>query len=279
MLPSRFPLIAIASLMFLNIFVLAKASMADVSAPIICNKKQTRCTLYSNKLAMDDEVGILNNSSEFIAKGKVYRIVKGGWKIKITEKHNRIKNAYSFVILSKTDIDIRTDFDTYRPPALNQWGANIGTLSLGVGEGGAGIEAALFYQKLVKKFPVLFRVIFMSANGNISRGFGTPPKPITVNAFGALLGTSGLFWVSESIAMRFELAGGVMNASRSVADDDTNHPDYEITIDQGIGIIARGSIGAIIESGKLQYIAEISPAIVHATSGMSITIGFGKSID
>ncbi len=189
-----------------------------------CNKQQTSCQANAKRLVTNDYVGVFDEDGYLVAIGRVGKIDGEVRHIAIQKRYGKILASHDAILIKDHEAkNPDKHFKLMIPVARNNWGVQIETLSMGVGEGFPVYGAEAYYQRgLAHNF-------FFVGRGGYVRGSGKASVTEDLIAsqdidFASFIFTAGMgfeLFPEREIMLRTELSlGGAYVSARAGGSED-----------------------------------------------------------
>lgn len=270
----------LSSLLFVcSALTLSSTAMA---LPFRCDKTQTRCEIETRRMTEGDKVGIFTEEKQLIGLGEVISFEGTKRIVKITRKWG--------LFLRSHEMEIVPD-EAYNSPEKSfvivtrlgsmAWGAQLGLMNLGVGDGFVGVEASgLFWKHFWRDFSYFGRVHYLTGSGTASDNLGDAnAQDVSVSSFGLSGGVSELLLPHSPLSIRLDLELGFSYGIVELDGDFDEKKVLNSRFNDGIGVYFRAGPALIWRRDGIQPELGIAFLHIHNTNSAALTLGINSSLN
>lgn len=265
------------------LFVLASLSFSKVAMalPFRCDKAQNRCEVETRRLTEGDKVAVFTDDKKLIGLGEITGIEGTKRIVKITRKWGTFLRSHEIeIIQDEAYRNPEKSFVIVTPLGSMSWGAQLGLVNLGVGDGFLGIEASgLFFRHFWRDFSYFGRFHFLTGSGKASDNLGgATAQDVSVSSFGLSGGVSELLLPHSPISIRLDLELGVSFGSVTLDGDFDEDKVLNSRFKDGAGLYLRGGPSMIWRRDGIQPELGLAYMLIHDSSSAALTIGINSAI-
>ena len=264
------------SRLFLALSILIPSLGFSEGMKIRCNQQQTICEVEDRRITVGDKIGVFSKNGYLIAVGRVSKIRDSIRVVKITKKFN--------VILKKHRAEVIKDKEAKKPkkyfkiaigPSEMEWGASLGMMSMGVGDGFvATYLEGQFQWKWVGQTYFILKGNFLSGSGEASANLlGIPNTSVSLTSYGITGGISEVFLPNEPVSIRAYIGGGFGQSSVSIGADSDINEVLNNRVVNGTSLIINSEVSAIYNWGKYKPMVSFTYLSLHKSTNAGLSVG------
>ncbi|RZA23090.1 MAG: hypothetical protein EOP10_13675 [Proteobacteria bacterium] len=269
----------LSSLLFAcSTFVLSSSAMA---LSFKCDKAQTRCEVDTRRLTEGDKVAVFTEEKKLIGLGEVTGLEGSRRIVKITKKWGTFLRSHEMEIIQDEEYQNPTKtFVIVTPLGSMAWGAQLGLVNLGVGDGFIGFEVSgLFFKHFWRDFSYFGRVHYLSGSGKASDNLGgATAQDVSVSSMGLSGGISELLLPYSPVSIRLDAELGFSYGSVDLAGGFEEDKVLNSRFKDGAGVYLRGGPSMIWRRGGIQPELGIAFLHIHNSNSAALTLGVNSSI-
>jgi hypothetical protein len=263
--------------------VLSGFANVALAGPFACNSEQTYCDIRDKGAAVGDVVGFFNQDDELVAVGSVSKIDGIERRVEFTKKYGGIRKNHTYKILDTTDeSELTKKYRVYREDAKISIGGGLGLASIGVGDGASGLLFEGFGgYSLGRGLKVIGRGLFTSVSTTANGDIDAPTKNAnySLTGFGILPAIAYHHNAAKKFSVLAELGLGFMYASSTV-DGSSDGIDFYVTeIENGFGMIMRGSANALFRFDQIQAGVGAAYYRIQSAQGYAISLALAYDLE
>jgi|GEM_PF-1632268 len=270
----------VVSLIAFSMMTLASVAHAG---PFACNSEQTYCDVRDKGVAVGDAIGFFNKDDELVAVGTVTKIDGIERRVEFSKKYGGIRKNHTYKILDNADeAELTKKYRVYREDSKISVGGGLGLASIGVGDGAAGLLVEGFGgYSLGRGLKVIGRGMFTSVSTTANGDIDAPTKNAnySLTGFGIMPAIAYHHNAAKQFSVMGEFGLGFMYASATVDGSADGLENYVTEIENGFGMLMRGSGTAFFRFDQLIAGVGASYYRIQAAQGYSINLAVGYDLD
>lgn len=262
-------------------FAFVSLTKPAVALPFRCDKPQNRCEVDTRRLTEGDKVAVFTDDKKLIGLGEIVSIEGTKRIVKITRKWGTFLRSHDMdIIEDEAYNNPEKNFVIVMPLGSMSWGAQLGLVNLGVGDGFLGVEASgLFYRHFWRNFSYFGRFHFLTGSGKASDNLGgATAQDVSISSFGLSGGLSELLLPHSPISIRLDLDLGVSFGSVKLNGDFDEDRVLNSRFKDGVGLYLRVGPSMIWRRDGIQPELGIAYMIIHDSSSAALTLGINNPI-
>ncbi len=250
--------------------------------PFKCDKSQTQCEVQSKRLTVGDKVVVLNDEKQLIAIGEVLEIRGSSRIVKITQKWGPLlRNHQMEFIEDSVYTNPSQTYPIYTPLSQWAWGAQLGVLTLGIGDTftGSFLGGGLGYLLYGSGY-LTTQIHYVNGGGKASDNLGEAGvQNVAVTAYGLSLGYTQVFSPLKDIGA---LAGGEFGLSSNTVTLDGQFDEKKVLnnrIVDGTNLYFRVVLSGYWRRDGIQPEVGFTFTRIHQSNNPGIYFGIRSSLN
>lgn len=264
-------------------FAIASLSIGStaLALPFKCDKAQTRCEVDTRRLTEGDKVAVFTPEKQVIGLGEVTGIEGTKRIVKITRRWGSFLRSHEMeIVQDEAYANPEKNFVIVTPLGSMAWGAQLGLVKLGIGDGFLGFEASgTFYRHFWRDFSYFGRLHFLSGSGKASDNLGgATAQDVSISSMGISGGVSELLLPYSPFSIRLDLEVGFSYGSVALDGEFDEARVLNDRFKDGAGLYFRAGPSVIWRRAGLQPELGIAFLRMHSSTNSALTLGVTSSI-
>ncbi len=249
--------------------------------PFKCDKNQSRCEVDTRRMTEGDKVGIFTDDKQLVGLGEITGIEGTKRIVKITKKWSSFLRSHEMEIIDDNAYqNPEQSFVIITPLGSMAWGAQLGLVNLGVGDGFLAIEASgLFWKQFWRDFSYFGRMHFLTGSGKASDNLGgATAQDVSVTSYGLSGGVSELIMPHSPFSIRLDLEVGVSFGSVTLDGGFDEAKVLNSRFKDGAGLYLRAGPSLLWRRDGIQPELGLAFLKIHGSNSAALTLGINHSI-